>query len=101
MAAEDIGDKERYNQTTEFSNLESLEGLAEVNMSETELSLVLSELGGGDLELPSSLVGLSSLDELVDILGIKEGVALEQFPFHSIDETLLRHTFDTEDRWPI
>lgn len=80
--------------------MESLEGLAEVNMSETELSLVMSELGG-DLDLPSNLVGLTSLDELVDILGIKEGVALEQFPFSDVDERLLLHTFDTEDRWPI
>jgi hypothetical protein len=90
-----------YQTTTAFinNNLDSFEDPAEVNMSETEL--MMSELGGSDLDLPSSLVGLSSLDELVDILGIKEGAALEQFPFCDLDETLLRHTFDTEDQWPI
>jgi hypothetical protein len=78
-----------------------LEGLeAEENMSETELSRVMCE-PDGDFDLPSSLVGGASLDELVDILGISEGVSLDRFHFNNLDDTLLRHTFDTEDRWPI
>jgi hypothetical protein len=101
-AATDIWEESAHHQTTASSYLESLEGLAEVNMSETELGVGVKCELGGDLDLPSCLGGLaSSLDELVDMLGIGAGGPLEQFQFNELDETLLRHTFDIEDRWPI
>jgi hypothetical protein len=71
-------------------------------MSDTELSLMM--IGGvvdleGSADLGLEEVGgcLSSYDELVEILGIREGEP--QTPVAQVQTW--RHTFDTEDKWPI
>lgn len=69
-------------------------------MSEGELSLMMEDFEG-DLGLmeEGGIGGLSSLDELVDILGIRESGP--QGRTTSAEMQIWRHTFGTEDKWPI
>lgn len=72
-------------------------------MSDMDLSslMTVEELGTDlGLEVVGGYEGLSSLDEIVDILGIGEGGALDQTACVA-EEGTWRHTFSTEDKWPI
>jgi len=78
------------------------EASSELEMSEAELSLAVLEFDRDlDLDQSPSLNCLSSLDELVDILGIREGASLNQYQYTDASELLYRNTFNSEDRWPI
>jgi hypothetical protein len=69
-------------------------------MSEADLSLAVSEFDR-DLDQPLALNCLSTLDELVDILGIREAASLDQYQYTDLCSPPYRNTFTTEDRWPI
>lgn len=53
------------------------------------------------LEMEDGGFGLSSLDELVDILGLKHRVVLEDPGRAPPEGPLWQDTFGTEDMWPI
>jgi hypothetical protein len=79
-----------------------LQTSTELNMSEAELSLAVLEFDRDlDLSQASTLNCLSSLDELVDILGIRGEASLDQYQYTDASEPLYRNTFTSEDRWPI
>lgn len=93
--AEDLGAEFKTFTTLDISEFVELEGeLSRMNPAE-----MLS------LEVSSPLAGLTSLDELVDILGInrEEGVLEgDNSSFTGHENTLPNgYTFHTEDRWPI
>jgi hypothetical protein len=67
-------------------------------MSETELNLHMCE----DLGLPQNLSDLTTVDELVEILGIKPwDSSVDQFSIDSAADPQYNCTFNTEDEWPI
>lgn len=84
---------------THLKNVE-LKTSTELNMSEADLSLAVLEFDR-DLDQPLALNCLSSLDELVDILGIREAASLDHYQYTDAIEPPYRNTFNTEDRWPI
>jgi len=85
-------------QTANQPNKVDLTKLNVMSMSEAELSLAVFER---DLDLTSSLNCLSSLDELVDILGIRDEASPDISQFTDIFVPSCRNTFTSEDRWPI
>jgi len=89
-------------QTAKHLKNELVKKSTELNMSEADPSLAVLEFDRDlDLnDLPSSLNCLSSLDELVDILGIRP-VSFDQYKYTDASEPPYRNTFKTEDRWPI